>query len=91
MILSKYEQETIINYNQEEKTATIYTCDRSLISKLNKLSKKDSTIIETNRDEYSRTYILPKKYISVKIPRQLSEEQRQKLAERAKLNFGGTK
>lgn len=91
MILSKYEQETIINYNQEEKTATIYTCDRSLISKLNKLSEKDSTIIETNGDEYSRTYTLPKKYISVKIPRQLSEEQRHKLAERAKLNFGGTK
>lgn len=85
----RYEQETIISYNNEEKTATVYTCDKSLIRKLDEMARKDSTIIETTRDEYSKTYKLPKRYIKVKIPRQLSEEQRQKLAERAKRNFGG--
>lgn len=89
MTLSRYEQETTISYNNEEKTAIIYTCDKSLIRKLDEMARKDSTIIETTRDEYSKTHELPKRYIKVKIPRQLSEEQRQKLAERAKRNFGG--
>lgn len=34
--LTKYEQETIINYNNEEKTASIFTYDKSLIRKLDK-------------------------------------------------------
>lgn len=89
MRLSRYEQETVITYNNEEKTATVYTCDKSLISKLDEMARKDSTIIETKRDEYSKTYELPKRYIKVKIPRQLSEEQRKTLAERARKNFGG--
>lgn len=36
MNLTKYEQETIINYNNEEKTASIFTYDKSLIRKLDK-------------------------------------------------------
>lgn len=89
--MTKYEQETVIIYNQEDKTANIWTCDNALINKLNKLIEKDPAITEIKRNEYSRTYKLPKRYINIKIPRQLSEEQRQKLAERAKRNFGGTK
>ena len=90
-MLSRYERETVVTYNDEEPEATVYTCNRSLISKLDKLSEKDPAIIETKRDECSKTYKLPKRYINIKIPRQLSEEQRQKLAERAKSNFGGQK
>lgn len=89
MKLSRYEQETVITYNNEEKTANIWTCDKALINKLNKLIEKDTAITEIKRNEYSRTYKLPKRYINIKIHRQLSEEQRQKLAERAKRNFGG--
>ena len=37
MKLTKYEQETIINYNQEEDMAQIYTCDRNLIRKIEHL------------------------------------------------------
>lgn len=88
-MLTKYEQETIINYNQAENVASIYTCDRSLMNELDKLRQKDTAIIEVNRNDYSCTYSLPKKYIKIKIPRQLSKEQRQELSERAKLNFGG--
>ena len=36
MNLTKYEQETIINYNNEEKTASVFTYDKSLIRKLDK-------------------------------------------------------
>jgi hypothetical protein len=37
MRLSKLEQETIINYNNAEKTASCYTMDASLIRRLDKL------------------------------------------------------
>lgn len=36
MNLTKYEQETIINYNNEEKIASIFTYNKSLIRKLDK-------------------------------------------------------
>ena len=36
------------------------------------------------RDEESATYSLPKKFVKVAFPRQLSEEQRRKLALRMK-------
>ena len=42
--LSRYEQETIINYNQEEQLASCYTHDKALIRKLNKLMLKNKDI-----------------------------------------------
>lgn len=41
---TKYEQETIFNYNQEEKTASCYTCDAALIRKLDRLIEKGEAI-----------------------------------------------
>lgn len=40
MNLSLYEQETIINYNEEEATASIYTHNRALIRKLDKFAQE---------------------------------------------------
>lgn len=40
MKLSKYEQETIILYNQAELTASVYTHDPKLLEKLARLSEK---------------------------------------------------
>lgn len=85
--MTRYEQETIINYNQKETTAQIYTCDISLIRKLDKLCKVFPTITVAKSDNYGKAYILPKKWIKVKPPRQLSDEKRSELAERAKRNF----
>lgn len=36
-IMTRYEQETIVTYNKEEKTAEIYTCDPIVIKKLDVL------------------------------------------------------
>lgn len=87
--LTKYEQETIINYNQEEKLASCYTMDPSLIRKLDKMCEMSSEITEVKSADGSKTYTFPKKWLRVKMPRQLSEETREKLAKRAKANFGG--
>ena len=37
MKLSRYEQETIVNYNAGEQTATVYTRDKTVMRKLDTL------------------------------------------------------
>ena len=37
MKLSRYEQETIVNYNAGEQTATLYTGDKAVMRKLDTL------------------------------------------------------
>lgn len=52
------------------------------------LCSKTTTIIVKKQGEYSKTYIIPKSWIKVRIPRQLSEEKRKEMAERARVNLG---
>lgn len=87
--LSRYEQETIINFNEEESTAQVYTFNRSLQSKLRKLSEErpeecrlDSE--ERNPDNGSAAFIVPKCWIKVSPPRTVtrSEEQIEAMRER---------
>ena len=40
MNLSLYEQETIINYNEADSTASVYTHNKTLIRKLDKLAQE---------------------------------------------------
>lgn len=82
MNLTKYEQETIINYNNEEKTASIFTYDKSLIRKLDKRLAEMSDMKLIRRGEDFAEYSLPKKWIKVAFPRQYSDEQRAEMAER---------
>lgn len=89
-MITKYEQETIINYNQDELTANIYTCDKVLIRKLDKMIEVSKVIILKTQDEDSKTYICPKKWIKVRMPRVLSDEEREKMASRARERFGIT-
>lgn len=84
MNLTKYEQKTIINYNNEEKTASIFTYDKSLIRKLDKRLAEMSDMKLIRRGEDFAEYSLPKKWIKVAFPRQYSDEQRAEMAERMK-------
>ena len=84
MNLTKYEQETIINYNNEEKTASVFTYDKSLIRKLDKRLSEMPDMKLIRRGEDFAEYSLPKKWIKVAFPRQYSDEQRAKMAERMK-------
>lgn len=88
MRLTKYEMETIIRFNEEEAEAVCDTCNKSLMRRLDGLSEKSSTVTVVSASEYSRTYKFPKRWIRVQMPRVLTEEERQKLSERARLNFG---
>lgn len=78
MKLSRYEQETIVNYNAGEQTATVYTRDKAVMRKLDTLvADFPDTYSLTEQDEVSKTYSFPKSYVSYRKPRKLSDEQRE--------------
>ena len=85
MRLTRYEQETIINFNAEDKTATLYTRDPAVMRKV------DALVIEypdtykcIGETDIDKTYEMPKSFVSYRKPRRLSEEQREVARERAK-------
>lgn len=91
MDLTKYEMETIYNYNQEEPLASCYTMDKALIRRLDALAEKHKEITVVRVDEGVREYTFPKKWIKVRAPKELSDEQRENMAKRARERFGFVK
>ena len=78
MKLTRYEQETIINYNAGEKTATVYTRDPAVMRRI------DSLVIEypdtfkcIGETDIDKTYEMPKSAVTYRKPRRLSDEQRE--------------
>ena len=85
MTLSKFEQETIITFNAEEKTAEIYTADPVQIRRLDSLCTEfPDTYKLKNQDSFSKNYTVPKEYITFRKPRVISEQQRERLIENLK-------
>jgi hypothetical protein len=77
--LSRYEQETIVNYNAGEQTATLYTSDKAVMRKLDTLVTDFPDIYSLiGQDEVSKTYSFPKSHISYRKPRAVSTEQRER-------------
>nr|MBQ4456586.1 hypothetical protein [Clostridia bacterium] len=87
---SRYEQETIINFNEEESTAQVYTFNRSLQTKLRKLSEERPEECRIDPDERrtcggaAAAYIVPKSWVKVAPPRKvtMTEEQVEAARER---------
>lgn len=91
MILTRSEQETIVNYNAAEQTATVYTRDRAVMRRLDGLTRdypdQYRLIDETDID---KTYEMPKSLINYRKPMSISEKQRTAAMERMKkLNITG--
>lgn len=84
--LTLAEQETIINWDNELDTASIYTHDPRLIGKLKALAEKypDSFKLIRRGPKKAVTYQVPKKNISVRSP--YNEERRKKQSQEAKVN-----
>ena len=59
MKLSKYERETIICYNEEETTASVYTHNKKLIQKLKRLSEKYPDKVKPERPEHRGAVLSP--------------------------------
>ena len=90
MNLTRYEQETIILFNEEESTATVFTYNKKLMKKLQSWSEKYPEKYKLERqDKYSKTFILPKRYITVRSPREPSAGATEAQKENLKKGRGG--
>jgi hypothetical protein len=87
--MTNYERETTINFNEAEDTATVDTCNTRMLNQLNKFSASNPLCTLVRTDQYGGMYKIPKTWIKVRPPRELSDEERSKLSERAKSNFHG--
>ena len=61
--LSRYEQETIINFNACEEMATVYTRDPAVMRKLDALVNECPEVYRyIGETDIDKTYVMPKKY-----------------------------
>lgn len=76
--LTKQEMETIISFNEEDKAAHVYTHNRALMRRLDKLreARPESVTLErVLRNGAAAEYYFPKAWLKVSIPRTLSPAQ----------------
>ena len=83
MNLTSYERETIINYNEGEPYASIYTHNAALRRRLDQLLKTRPDEIGVIRtcDNFTE-YVVPKKWIKVAPPRRTSDEAKERARQR---------
>lgn len=86
MHLTKYEKETIINWNQADGECSVYTFDSDLKRRLAQFAKDypEHCRLEKTTKEGSATYIVDKNRLSVRLIAPYSEERRKAASERAK-------
>ena len=84
--LSKYEKETIINWNETENLASVYTFNASLKRRLADFSRKYPLLcrLERSTPEGSVTYVLDKSRLSIRLVPPYSEERKAAAREYAK-------
>ena len=85
MYLSRLEQETIVNYNAGEQTATVYTRDKAVMRRLDAL--KDAypdTYKLIGETDIDKTYEMPKSLINYRKPMRISAAQREAASKRMK-------
>ena len=78
--LTLWEQETIFNFNEDEKHASVYTYQPSLIKRLDGFCKKFPDTFKCVKEDWygkhlSKTYEFPKKHILITSPKVRSEKQ----------------
>ena len=91
MTLTNQERETIITFNEADDFAVVDTCNKAWINKLDKLVSCNPKIVGDKSDEFGKRYLLPKSWIKVRAPREISDEERAVLRQRAIENLGKAK
>ena len=82
MKLSKYEQETIIDFNVAESDAVVFTRDKAVIRKLAVLVTNFPEVYKCiGETDIDKTYSMQKQYVSYRKPRRISEEVKQRRRE----------
>ena len=81
--LTKYEQELIINLNNDDKVATVYSSNPYWLRRLQHLAEEHPNDVKlVHKDTTSETYEVPKKWVKIQPKRFVSEEQRLAARER---------
>ena len=89
--LTKYEQETIVNYNAGDENATVYTRDKTVMRKLDTLVTEHPDIYRCiGETDIDKTYTMPKSYVNYRKPRNISEAKREQ-ARNMMISFNGAK
>lgn len=92
--VSKEERETIVNFNEAEDTAVIYTYNNDLKKRLAAFASKHPDICKLTVDDAdfgSATYEIQKSRVSIRLAAPYSEERRKAASEYAKKNGIGRK
>lgn len=86
MGLTRAEMETIINFNEADDKAEIYTYNGRLIRRLTEYAaqRPEECVLCQPDASGAHKFIFPKKWVKVNAPRILTDEEREKLSERAK-------
>ena len=83
MKLTRYEQETIINFNAQDQMAILYTRDPAVMRKVDALViEYPDTFKCIGETDIDKIYEMPKSAVIYRKPRRLSVEQRQEAKER---------
>ena len=87
-VLTKYEQETIVNFNVAESDAVVFTRDKAVMRKLDALVNEFPEVYKCLKvTDIDKTYSMTKQYVSYRKPRKISEELKlQRREQIAKLN-----
>jgi hypothetical protein len=81
--LTRYEQETIINFNAGDQTATLYTRDPAIMRKIDALVIEFPDIYKCiGETDIDKTYEMPKSAVSYRKPRKISNDTRKKMRQR---------
>ena len=82
MKLTRYEQETIVNFNAEEPDAIVYTRDKVVMRKLDALVNEFPEVYKCLKvTDIDKTYSMPKQYVKYRKPRRVSAKVREQRRE----------
>lgn len=88
--MSDIVNENVIEFLRNQDTATVTFCQPRFANKVRTLAKQypEEVKITAENEDGSLVAHIPTRWICLKAPRQLSEEERRVLSDRAKKNFG---
>lgn len=87
--MTREEAETTVNYNETDAPATVETANAALMRRLLRFAQERPdevrvVLVSTESGNAYARFEVPKKWIKINPPRQVSEQQRAAMSERAK-------
>lgn len=83
--LTRYEQETVINFNAEDLDATVYIRDKAIMRKLDALVTEFPKVFRyIGETDIDKIYTMPKSRVKYRKPRRISGAKREQSKEAMK-------